>query len=87
MPDTQKYPCPCCGYRTLAQRGDYDICPVCFWEDTGSNDPARYSDPNHLTLAEGRRNFQTLGACDEASLRFVDPTPGKYVRAIDYSQE
>jgi len=27
------YSCPCCGYLTLPERGAYDICPVCFWED------------------------------------------------------
>lgn len=25
--------CLCCGYKTIDNRGDYDICPVCFWED------------------------------------------------------
>ena len=29
----KKYKCLCCGYRTLETRGEYDICPVCFWED------------------------------------------------------
>ena len=29
----KKYKCLCCGYRTLDTRGEYDICPVCFWED------------------------------------------------------
>jgi len=29
----KKYKCLCCGYRTLDERGEYDICPVCFWED------------------------------------------------------
>ena len=28
-----KYKCLCCGYRTLEERGGYDICPVCYWED------------------------------------------------------
>lgn len=28
-----KYKCPCCGCYTLDERGAYDICPVCFWED------------------------------------------------------
>lgn len=28
-----KYQCPCCGYKTLDSRGEYDICSVCFWED------------------------------------------------------
>lgn len=29
----EKFVCPCCGCRTLDERGVYDICPVCFWED------------------------------------------------------
>ncbi len=29
----KKYACLCCGYLTLDERGEYDICPVCFWED------------------------------------------------------
>ncbi len=29
----KKYACLCCGYLTLDERGGYDICPVCFWED------------------------------------------------------
>ena len=28
-----KFACPCCGFLTLDERGGYDICPVCFWED------------------------------------------------------
>ncbi|SMP03937.1 CPCC family cysteine-rich protein [Chryseobacterium profundimaris] len=27
--------CYCCGYYTLEERGHYEICPVCFWEDGG----------------------------------------------------
>ena len=29
----KKVRCLCCGYRTLDERGCFDICPVCFWED------------------------------------------------------
>ena len=29
----KRYQCLCCGYWTLESRGEYDICPVCFWED------------------------------------------------------
>ncbi|MDE6875788.1 MAG: hypothetical protein K2P87_15200 [Lachnospiraceae bacterium] len=29
----KKYQCLCCGYKTLDSRGEFDICPVCFWED------------------------------------------------------
>lgn len=28
-----KLACLCCGCLTLNERGGYDICPVCFWED------------------------------------------------------
>jgi hypothetical protein len=44
--------CPCCGYRTLAARGQYDICAVCGWEDDGERDAYVQSLPNHCTLWE-----------------------------------
>lgn len=31
-------PCPCCHLPTLIERGAYDICPVCWWEDDGQDD-------------------------------------------------
>ena len=69
----QLFACPCCNYETLEQRGEYDICPVCFWEDDGNNDPSRYSGPNHMTLSEGRSNYQKNGACSEGEAAFVSP--------------
>jgi hypothetical protein len=71
-------PCPCCGYKTLASRDDYLICPVCFWEDASGDDPEQYSDANRITLAQGRRNFEQFGACDRAARAHVDSTPNKY---------
>ena len=42
---TEKFACPCCGYKTFAEQpnGHYDICEVCFWED----DPIQFDDPNY----------------------------------------
>ena len=56
-------PCPCCGARTLATRGDYDICLVCWWEDDGKDNPTadEVSGPNHLTLTQARVNFLVTG--------------------------
>ena len=36
--DGGPYPCPCCGFITLPERGGDDICPVCFWEDDRQDD-------------------------------------------------
>ena len=48
--------CPCCGFLTLSQRGEYDICPVCTWEDDGkgAHDPSLYSAPNRGSLQDVR---------------------------------
>ena len=32
------YSCPCCGHRTLDERGAYEICGECGWEDDGQDD-------------------------------------------------
>jgi hypothetical protein len=74
-PKTSLHQCSCCDYLTLSSRGEYDICPVCFWEDDGL-DITRldtHSGPNHMTLREGRENFRRIGACDEAMLAHVLP--------------
>ncbi|MEV6848780.1 CPCC family cysteine-rich protein [Actinoplanes sp. NPDC051411] len=31
------YTCPCCGHATLPERGVYDICGECGWEDDGQD--------------------------------------------------
>lgn len=55
--------CPCCGYRTLPDRGAYDLCPVCWWEDDAAQIDAESLDgPNGTTLAEGQRLYQRYGA-------------------------
>ena len=69
--------CPCCRYRTLPDRGHYEICPVCFWEDDGQDDDDAdevLGGPNgDLSLTQARLNFQTLGACEQRVLEFVRP--------------
>ncbi|QEN45768.1 CPCC family cysteine-rich protein [Pseudomonas protegens] len=49
--------CPCCGYRTLSARGDYQICDLCHWEDDGSQALDVLSGPNHQTLGQAREHF------------------------------
>ncbi len=61
------YPCPCCGYLTLNQKppGTYLICPVCFWEDstTDEYDPLSWNS-NKVSLPQAQRNFIAFGACE-----------------------
>jgi hypothetical protein len=52
--------CPCCGYPTIPERGAYEICSLCAWEDEGEPvDPATVTHgANHdYSLAEARANF------------------------------
>ena len=55
--------CPCCRYPTLGERGVYDICPLCNWEDDGQDDPHAkevWGGPNlDYSLADARRNFES----------------------------
>jgi len=65
----KKYSCPCCRYRTLTERGGYEICQVCFWEDDGQDDhdaDVVRGGPNYeLSLADARSNFAKIGASCE----------------------
>ena len=70
-----KYKCPCCGYYTFEEEpnGNYEICPVCFWED----DPKQAKDEmlengaNPVSLNKARENFTLFGACSENVIKYV----------------
>lgn len=70
-----KYTCPCCGYKILAESGNYDLCPICYWED----DPAQFRDPdleggpNSPSLRQAQLNFILYGASDQECLSYVRP--------------
>ncbi|MBV1909330.1 MAG: hypothetical protein KUG78_08405 [Kangiellaceae bacterium] len=70
---TPREQCPCCDYISLAERGNYLICLICFWEDDGGDvcELDYPSGPNHMTLREGRANFKRIGACDENMKKHV----------------
>ena len=57
------FECPCCGNKTLSTRGEYDICPICKWEDDGNEVDDAYSSVNHMTLKEGKNNYLLFGSC------------------------
>lgn len=53
--------CPCCKYDTISEKGRFDLCYLCSWEDDGQDDP--WADeikggPNSdYSLSEARFNF------------------------------
>lgn len=70
----KKYQCPCCGYYTFEDKHhNYDICPVCFWED----DPQQFKDPNlhgganHISLVQAQENYKQFEVCDVAMKKYV----------------
>jgi hypothetical protein len=76
-PEGGPYACPCCRYITLTERGGFEICPVCFWEDDGQDDPDAdvvLGGPNgQLSLTQARQNFASIGASDGRCRAFVRP--------------
>jgi hypothetical protein len=57
-----RYTCPCCGFPTFFERGGFEICELCDWEDDGQDDPQAdevWGGPNgKYSLSEARTNFK-----------------------------
>lgn len=82
-----KRPCACCGHLTLEfDPGDYEICPICFWED----DPVQSKDldykpgANKVSLNEARANYQAFGVSELEYKEDVRPPLPEEVR-LDHS--
>ena len=62
----RRHRCPCCGCRTLRQRGRLEMCPVCAWGDAGQDE--HDADAVHgglnggLSLRQARSNYRRFGA-------------------------
>lgn len=51
------FTCPSCGFPTLNEKGGYEICTICDWEDDGQDDPnadKSLGGPNKISLTESR---------------------------------
>jgi hypothetical protein len=64
-PRAEPYTCPCCGHPTLPERGGYDICTECGWEDDGQDEHDRgvvRGGPNGgLSLEAARSAYEAAG--------------------------
>jgi len=69
--------CPCCGNYTLEEEenNEWNICPVCFWE----NDKFQLENPdyaggaNKISLNESKENYKEFGACEIWAIKYVRP--------------
>lgn len=75
--DRGPYTCPCCYFRTLPERGGYDVCPVCRWEDDGQDDhdadDVRNGPNGALSLTAARSSFRRIGAVNDEARRQARP--------------
>lgn len=75
--NTMKYPCPCCGNKTMSQPdyGSFEICPVCYWEDDSVQfeDPDYFGGANSVSLNKARENYLRIGASEDKFLSSVRP--------------
>ena len=73
--NNSKYTCPCCGYLIFdCPPGSYEICSICFWEDSISE--LRFpktTGANHVNLIEAQKNFARFGCSDSRAVSFVRP--------------
>lgn len=81
--------CPCCGNYTIdPDEPEFDICPVCFWE----NDPYQEKFPeetgaNNISLNEARKNYEEFGACEKRLVKYVrKPEDDEIAKADGYSE-
>ena len=76
--------CPCCGYETIGDRGGFEFCKICWWEDDGQdNHDADYvrGGPNALmSLTQSRANYLLYGIYDSTRQDLINKrgSPEKY---------
>lgn len=95
------YTCPGCGFPTLTERNEFNICNLCNWEDDGQDDHANslldvlqengisLSLPNaQLTLKDNRIN---IGRMLESYIELIDGEidfdTARVLKTIEYYQQ
>lgn len=71
---------------TLNGMGDYDICPICFWEDdpVQSENPDYRGGANKISLHEAQKNYKEFGACEKRFLKNVKRPSKNDIKDINW---
>ena len=80
---SKKYTCVCCGHKVFDGLFNFEICPVCGWED----DPAQIRFPmekgaNKVNLVEAQVNFAKTGVIYKGFLNFASGE--KFEKDLDW---
>ena len=53
--------CPICGQYNFAMENDFDVCPICNWENDGvqMNDPTYWGGANDLCLNDYKNEWKS----------------------------
>lgn len=68
--------CFVCGHRTLDERCDWDVCPVCFWEDdvlVADGQDVSSSANGGIMVSQAQANFMLFGAISNDAINNVRP--------------
>ena len=78
------FTCKCCGYKTLNSQGEYEICPICFWEDDPYIFEEDWDNANHMSLKDGQLNYIKYGSCEERLITFVRKPTERDIKDITW---
>jgi len=70
----QRETCPCCGYKTLEKRYEYESYPICRWMDDDIQEdlPDLAGGANKVSLREAQKNFKEIEKCSRLFLKNMD---------------
>lgn len=83
--------CVVCGYLTITERGAFEICPICSWEDDGvaeSPDVVEGGPNGDLSINAAKENFKKWGAVTQDALEHVrGPQDDEWVEGLPSPEE
>ncbi len=56
----KKYPCPVCGSEVIEEEGNFEVCPVCNWEDDNlqRDEPDYTGGANEMSLNQAKEAYR-----------------------------
>lgn len=87
----RSFTCPSCGFPTLTEKGGYDICTICDWEDDGQDDAdagEHLGGPNKISLTQSRLQIgRELKLIADSLHGDIIIEPGQFFRILKEHEE